>query len=183
MKSNIIYLLFIVFSANAQKSDALYLNDLQTIDNTSFVVSVSQNHSKLGDERSSKLVFINTETGITNEVEFPKDSNVHKVFTTVTSKYLNTDFILVEASRRVEKTLPKANNVSRELFLIKLDTFKVVKLSTANFSLISWVINNNTNTLVVLERENGFRNGYSSVQKIVTIKLETGNATEVFKIN
>jgi hypothetical protein len=183
MKSKIIYLLFIVFSANAQKTDAVYLNDLQTIDNTTFVVAVSQNHSKLANERDSKLVFINMENNLTTEVNLPKESNVSKVVSTCKSKYLNSDFILVEASSQVEKILPKANTVIRALFLIKLNTFEVIKLSNTNFSLISWAMNEKTNTLVLLERENGVRSGQATTQKIVTVQFETGKSAEVFKIN
>lgn len=104
-----------------------------------------------------------------------------KFDTKLRMKYQNANFILVETDSKAEKTYDKMSNTIRQLYLIKLNTFETVKLSSANFSLVNWVINEKTEALVIIESEIGTRN--SSVQKIVTIPLKPGLAEQVYKIN
>ncbi len=183
MKSIIFFVLFVVFSLNAQKVDNVYFNKLENVSNTNYVVCASQKYSKLGDENNSKLLLIDTETSLTKEINFSKSARISKVSATITCKYQNADFILVEVSQDAQKSLPKANDIIRELHLVELNTFNVIKLSTTHFSLVEWVINEKTETLVFIERENGIRNNQAPVQKIVTMNLKTGDAKEIYKIN
>ena len=185
MKIILLSILFVGFSVNAQKVDEVYFNQLKEIEHTNFVVTYSRSISKMGNVGEDKLVFINTESNSTKEIAFESGLNISNVtakFDTKSSmKYQNANFILVETDSKAEKTYNKMSNTIRQLYLIKLNTFETVKLSSANFSLVNWVINEKTETLVIIESEIGTRN--SSVQKIVTIPLKTGLAEQVYKIN
>lgn len=166
----------------AQKIESNY-NVLQTIENSSFVITFSKNYTKVQGQKENKLLFIDTKSDLSKELDFSSIGTIAKIETSIKNQYKESRFILVEVVANGEKALPKASGFIRELYLIKLSTFEIIKLSSNNFNLSSWVINEDTNTLVLLEKENGQHSANATAQKIVTIKLETGKSNEILKIN
>jgi|GEM_PF-4121518 len=182
MKIKYILLFLVVFSAKAQKMESNH-NVLQTIEDSSLVIAFSKNYTKVQGQKENKLLFIDTKSDVSKELDFSSIGTIAKIETNIKTLYKESRFILVEVTSNAQKILPKASGFIRELYLIKLSTYEITKLSSDNFNLLSWVINEDTNTLVFLEKENGQKNANATVQKIVTIKLETGKSKEVLKIN
>lgn len=183
MKIILLSVLFIAFSVNAQKFDEAYFKELKEIEYTNFVVTYSKTLSKVRNNTNDKLVFIETQSNTSKEVALENNSSISSVTTKFESKYQDAAFVLVETFVNVDRSNIKINHPVRELYLIKLTTFETIKLTSNNFTLISWAFNETAGTLVVLEKENDSKNGTSSVQKIVTTQLKTGVSKEVYKIN
>jgi hypothetical protein len=184
MKKIALLFFFVSVSAVAQKIERTSFRSLQNIESTDFTVTYTANYSKIAtNKEESKIVFINTKTGQTQEVNLSKKTNLRKIITNNDANYLGSKFVVLECYSEVEKTLPKASNSVNELYLITLNDFKLVKISSSNFTIRDWVINNETKKIVFIEQENGIKDLSGEVQKIMIFDLENGSLNEVFSNN
>ncbi len=185
MKSVFSLLLLLSFAANAQKTEERSLNSIQNISNTDYMVIYSSSYSKVGltNKYNNSVVFINTKSSEVSEIEIPSKSYIRKLITNIDAKYINSNFILVECSTEVDRVLPKSVSRISELYLITLDDFKVVKISSDGFALKSWEINENNNSLVVLEEQNGVKNTQYNVQQVTLVNLRDEDKKIIFSVN
>lgn len=184
MKKITILLFFVFASVTAQKTDRTNFGSLQNIKASDYAVTFAANFSKTGQSNEpSKMVFINTITGKTNEVVLVGKTNIRKVHTDIEANFLGSKFVVVECYSEVEKRLPKASGFVSKLYLISLNDFKVTPISTEDFSLKNWQINTKTNKIVFIEQENGMKDLSGEVQKIMVFDLDNGTKKEVFSNN
>lgn len=183
MRNTLLYLLLISFSVTAQKAEEVYFKDLQEVEYTNFVVTYAKTFSKVKSATKDKLVFIDTKLNTSKEVTLDANLNISNVATKFESKYQDAAFVLVESQVNLDRGNMKLNHAVRQLHLIKLTTFEAVKLTSTDFTLISWSFNETAGTLVILEKKNESSSQSAPSYKMVTIQLKTGVATEVYKIN
>lgn len=184
MKKITILFFFVYISVTAQKTDRTNFNSLQNVVSTDFVVTFTSNYSKVfNGKEDSKIVFVNTKTNSVNEITIPKKSTIRKVITTIEANYLASRFVLVECYSEVEKRLPKASNSVNQLYLISLNDFKLIKITSDDFALRNWELNEKTNKIVFIEQENGMKDLSGEVQKIMIFDLNNGTKKEVFSNN
>lgn len=184
MKKTVILFLFAFVSVTGQKLDRTNFGAIQNIKTTDYAVTFTVNYSKIGGTRdNSKMVFINTKTEKITEVNLSKKVNIRKVTTDIDVNFQDSKFVLVECYSGVEKRLPKASNSVNELYLISLNDFKLIKITSDNFTLINWEFNDKTNKILFIEQENGMKDLSGEVQRIIAFDLENGTKKEVFSNN
>jgi hypothetical protein len=184
MKKITILLFFIFASVTAQKADRTNFGSLQNIKASDYALIFSTSFSKNGQSNEpSKMVFINTITGKTNEVVLVGKTNIRKVHTDIEANFLGSKFVIVECYSEVEKRLPKASGFVSKLYLISLNDFKVTPISTEDFSVKNWQINTSSNKIVLIEQENGMKDLSGEVQRIMVFDLDNGTKKEVFSNN
>ncbi len=184
MKKVTLMVLLVSVFVEAQKLDRANFGTLQNIESTDFLVTYTANFSKVAIKKeNAKIIFINTKSSQTKEVILPKTTNLRKIISNIEVNYLGSKFVVLECYSEVEKTLPKASNSVNELYLISLNDFKLVKISSSNFTIRDWEINNETKKIVFIEQENGIKDLSGEVQKIMIFDLENGSLNEVFSNN
>lgn len=185
MKSITVLLFFLSTVVSAQKGADININSIQNIESTDYVVTFTSNHSKVGFQEflNNKLIFVNTKTNQTKIVEIPSKSNIRRITSTIESKYKNSNFIVVECYSMAEKVLPKASSTISELYLVELNTFQLIKISTDNFTLKNWVVKGDNDTLAIVEEENGVKNDFVKTNSILVINLKSGERSTVFSTN
>lgn len=184
MKKITILFFFVFASVTAQKTDRINFGSLQNIESTDYAVTFTANFSKTASNRdNSKMVFINTKSEKVTEVNLAKKASIRKVTTDIDVNFQGSKFVLVECVSDAEKRLPKASNSVSELYLVSLNDFKVVQISSEDYTVRNWKINSKTNKIVFIEQENGMKDLSGEVQKIMTFDLENGAKKEVFSNN
>jgi len=81
MKHLLIFALTILaFTAYGQnKYNYVHFNRLTEVVGTKFVIASVENRGKMSDTKSKYLLFINTVTEETSQVDFPSDANIEKL--------------------------------------------------------------------------------------------------------
>jgi hypothetical protein len=151
MKSAILFLIvsLIFVFANAQTKKVSYeYNRFLSIKGTEYSVATVEGWSKFKRVKSN-LLFINTETGETKQIDFPDDANLRTI-TQIKIDSLNINVILILANtidwngkKGIEWDDPK------QIFISSPSGNEMQQLTDDNYFVNAWNINEFTGTLIV----------------------------------
>ena len=151
MKNLILTLIvsFLVINTNAQSSKIIYeYNKFIHLKETVFSVATVENRSKLGDVKSS-LLFINTLTGDTKQIEFVEGARLG-IIQQVKLDSLEINLVLVVANT---VSLDNKKDIDwrdpQQIFIFSPNGDNITQLTEDNYYVNSWTINEFTGTLIV----------------------------------
>ena len=131
------------------KYDYVQFNKLTEITGTEFVIASMENPGKAEDTKSKYLLFINTKTGATNQVDFPGDSYIGKP-EQVKIDSLQINLIVVSA--RTIDIDGKSGidwNDPTQINILSTDGKQRTQLTDDKFYVKTWAINKVTGTIVI----------------------------------
>ena len=131
------------------KYNYVNFNKLTEVVGTEYVIASIENWGKTLETKSRYLLFINTKTGETNQVDFPKDAGIGKV---EQIKLDSLDLNLILVSARTIDLDGKSGidwNDRTQIIVLSPDGKTKIQLTDNNFFVRTWTVNNLTGTVVV----------------------------------
>lgn len=161
MKQTII-LLLLVFTTSVYGQDKynyVYFNKLTEIKGTPYVIAMISNAGKMFTTNSEYLLFINTQNGLSKQIDFPKNANILGI-EQIKIDSLQINRILVTAqtvnldnSKRIDWDDPT------QIIVVSTDGQEKVQLTEDRFFSRTWVVNSTTGTIVVTGHYDTNNNG------------------------
>ncbi|MFD2033590.1 hypothetical protein ACFSKL_02250 [Belliella marina] len=148
-------LLFIILTSltfttyGQDKYNYVHFNKLTEVVGTEYVIASIENRVKMQDAKSRYLLFINTNTGEKNQVEFPNDAWIGNL-EQVKLDSLNLNVIIV-AARTVD--LDGKNGIDwddpTQIIILSTDGKSKTQLTDNKFFVRNWTVNKTTGRIVV----------------------------------
>lgn len=136
-------------SFGQDKNNYVYFNKFTEVVGTEYVIASIENLGKVFTTNSKYLLFINTKTGDTNQVNFPKDAGIGSI-QQIKIDSLNINLILV--SGRTVDLDGKSGidwNDPPQIIILSPDGKTKTQLTDSKFFVRAWTINNMSGTFVV----------------------------------
>lgn len=158
----IFVLLFSILAISAYGQDKynyLYANRPMELAGTEYVLSKVENWGKMAAVRSQYFLFINTRTGHSTKVDFPRDGSIQWVEQIkIDSLQINRILVIantvnLDNSKRIDWSDPA------QLIVLSVDGQEKVQLTDDNFFVRSWVVNSKTGNIVVTGHSDANGNG------------------------
>lgn len=170
---NLLLILLTIFSINVfgQKSLSTTFNKLLEVENTPYFIVEADNSSKAQSRRQSYLLFINTENGTSNRVDF-ENLGYYMDVKQVKIDELNINTIIVSA-KTIDLDGKKGINWAdpTQIFVISIDGKNKTRLTERHFFTKTWVINKHAGTVVVTGYYDLNRNGKNDESEMNEIQI------------
>lgn len=130
------------------KYNFVHFNKLTEVDGTKYVIASIENRDKMFETKSKYLLFIDTRTGETNQVDFPSDAGIEKVEQVkIDSLDLN---VIVVVARTVDLDGKKGIdwNDPTQIIILSSDGKTKTQLTDDKFFVRTWTVNKLTGTIV-----------------------------------
>lgn len=151
MKQIFFLILFVIsLGANAQsKLDYAQYNNLTEVEGTPYMIASIEERGKMAIIKTNSLLFVNSETGETTEVDFSESPNVPR-FEQIKIDSLNINLILVSA-RTVDLDGKKGIdwNDPIQIIILSTDGKERTQLTDDKLYVRNWVVNKEAGTIVV----------------------------------
>lgn len=136
-------------SYGQSKYNYVHFNQLTEVSGTEFVIASIENRGKMMDTKSKFLLFINTSTGETTQVDFPEDAGIERLEQIkIDSLGIN---VIVVAARTVD--LDGKNGIDwndpTQIIILSADGKEKSQLTENSFFVRNWTVNEKTGALVV----------------------------------
>jgi hypothetical protein len=131
------------------KYNYVHFNKLTEVNGTEFVIASIENWGKMLDTKSKYLLFINTKTGETNQIDFPSDAGIAKLEQV---KIDSLDINLIVVSARTVDLDGKSGidwNDPTQIIILSLDGKEKTQLTDDKFFVRTWTVNKLTGAIVV----------------------------------
>jgi len=131
------------------KYNYVHFNKLTEVVGTKYVFASIENWGKMLETKSRYLLFINTKTGETNQVDFPNDAGIGKV---EQIKIDSLDLNVIVVSARTVDLDGKSGidwNDPTQIIILSPDGKTKTQLTDNKFFVRTWAVNNLTGTIVV----------------------------------
>jgi hypothetical protein len=151
MKQLLIFTLtiFTLTTYGQDKYNYVHFNKLTEVTGTEYVIASIENRAKTFDIKSRYLLFINTKTGQSKQVDFPNDGSIEKI-EQVKIDSLGINKIIVSAQT---VDLDGKNGIDWEdpeqIIILSTDGQEKVQLTDNKFFVRTWVVNEQTGTIVI----------------------------------
>jgi len=127
----------------------VHFNKLTEIEGTAYVVASIEDKGKMFATKSRYLLFINTKTGETNQIDFPNDAWIGKI-EQVKLDSLELNLIVVSA-RTVD--LDRKNGIDWndpiQIIILSADGKEKTQLTESKFFVRTWTVNKLTGTIII----------------------------------
>lgn len=162
MKPILILLFFSVCTISAygqDKNNYVYFNKLIELSGSDYVIATIENVGKMFTVKSKYLLFINARSGQSKKVEFSSDASIGKV-EQIRIDSLQINKVLV-AGRTVNLDENKHIdwNDPTQIIIVSVDGQEKVQLTEDKFFVSTWVVNNQTGTIVITGHYDSNSNG------------------------
>jgi len=146
----IISLVFLTWTAYGQdKYNYVHFSKLTEVVGTEFVIASIENYGKMFESKSKYLLFLNTKTGETNQVDFPNDASIREL------EQIKLDslgiHVIVVSAKTVD--LDGKNGIDwndpTQIVILSPDGKAKTQLTENKFFTRTWAVNKLTGTLVV----------------------------------
>jgi len=138
-----------VVSYGQDKYNYVHFNKLTEVQGTEFVIASIENWGKTTNTKGKYLLFIDTKTGQSNQVDFPSDGYIETI-EQVKLDTLGINKIIVLA-RTVD--LDDKNGVDwvdpKQIIIISTDGKEKIQLTDSKFFVRTWTVNRQSGTIVV----------------------------------
>jgi hypothetical protein len=136
-------------SYGQDKYSYVHFNKLTEVTGTEFVIASIENRGKMLKTESQYLLFINTKTGETNQIDFPNDASIGKL-EQVKIDSLDINLIIISA-RTVDLDGKKGIewNDPTQIIIISPDGKEKTQLTDDKFFVRNRIVNKLTGTIVI----------------------------------
>jgi len=148
------------------KHNHIQINNLTEVAGTEYVIASINNMNKIYEIKDFFLLFINTKSGETNQVDFPKDAIIGKM---EQIKIDNLGINVILASARTIDLYGKKGigwDDPSQLIVLSPDGKKKTQLTDNDFSVRTWTVNYSTGTIVVAGHYGENNNKFSKMSSI-----------------
>ena len=150
--------LAILTTSGQDKTTFLSYNKLMELQGTDYVVASVENSTKLSTE-SKYLLFINTRTGDSKEIDFPKDAFIEKI-EQVKIDSLHINIVLVSATTvNLDGNKSIDWNDPKQVIVCATDGTGKVQVTEDRFFVRTWVVNRQTGVIVITGQLDTNNNG------------------------
>jgi len=131
------------------KYNYVHFNKLTEVIGTEYVIASIENWGKMLETKSKYLLFINTKTGETNQVDFPNKAGIEK------NEQIKIDSLginlIVVAARTVDLDGKSGIdwNDPTQIIILSTDGKSKTQLTDNNFFVRTWIVNMLTGTIVI----------------------------------
>ncbi|WP_114781512.1 hypothetical protein [Botryobacter ruber] len=157
-----LFFLFIIFTGTTygqSKYSYIHFNSLIEVKGTEFVIASIDNNSKLANNETTYLLFLDTNTGNSVQVDIPKGGYVRKI-EQVKIDSLGINKIIITA-KTVD--LDQKNGIDwtdpEQILVLSPDGKDKKQITDANFFTRVWTVNRQTGTLVITGHYDTNENG------------------------
>lgn len=143
-------LAFLTISAFGQdKYDFVHFNKLIEVEGTEYVIATIEDRGKLNGVKSQYLLFINTVSGETNRVDFPKDAYIRDI-EQVRNDRLGINLVIVNA-QTIDLDGKKGIewNEPNQIIILSSNGQERTQLTKDDFFVRTWVVNQFTGRVVI----------------------------------
>lgn len=145
----IIFATLTLTSFGQDKYNYVHFNKLTEVVGTEFVVASVENWGKMLETKSRYLLFINTKTGESNQVDFPSDAKIEKL-EQVKIDSLAINLIIVSANTvDLDGKSGIDWNDPIQIIILSVDGKIKTQLTDNTFFARTWTVNKLTGTIVV----------------------------------
>lgn len=145
----IIFATLTLTSFGQDKHNSVHFNKLTEVEGTAYVIASIENWGKMSDAKSQYLLFINTKTGKTKQIDFPNDGYMEKI-EQVKIDSLGINKIIVSAQTvdldgkgGIDWADPK------QIIVLSADGHEKTQLTGNKFFSRTWMVNKQTGTIVI----------------------------------
>lgn len=148
----ILFILLTAFTLTSYAQDKynyVHFNKLTEVVGTEFVIASIENWGKSFETKSRYLLFINTKTGETKQVDFPNDAGIREL---EQIKIDSLELNLIVVSARTVDLDGKSGidwNDPTQIIILSPDGKEKTQLTDSKFFVRTWKVNNLTGTIVV----------------------------------
>lgn len=150
---------------------------LQNIDGTPMVASIMRTNID-GVFRNNSIMFLNTGTGISNQLDLPTDVDIVELFTNNEGHSNGEKFVLIQSNLLSDKKASYMIN-HQSLFICDSNGKGMKRLTNEDVFLVDWLVNTHTNTLVINTRMDSNFNGKMDNEDPSHIKVVDLNTMEI----
>lgn len=138
-----------LISYGQDKYNYIQVNKLTEIAGTDYVIASAENSGKISGVKNSYLLFIDTKSGQTERVDFPKDGYIGKI-EQVKIDELGINKIIVSA-QTVDLDGKKGIdwNDPTQIIVLSIDGKEKAQLTDSKLFVRAWVVNKTTGTIVI----------------------------------
>jgi hypothetical protein len=151
MKQLSIFLLtiFALGAFGQDKYNYVHFNKLTEVVGTDYVIASIENWGKMFDTKSRYLLFINTRTGQTSQVDFPNDGYIEKV-EQIKIDSLGINLMIVAAQT---VNLDNKNGIGwadpQQIIVLSIDGKERTQLTDDKFFCRNWIVSQHTGNIVI----------------------------------
>ncbi len=145
-----ITLTILALTAYAQgKHNHVHFNKLTEVAGTEYIIASIENWGKVLETKSRYLLFVNTKTGETNQVDFPNDASIGSL------EQIKIDSLEINLILMVARTIDLDGksgidwNDPTQIIILSPDGKEKTQLTDKQFFTMTWAVNNLTGTIVV----------------------------------
>lgn len=146
-------------SYGQDKYNYVHFNKLTEVEGTEFVIASIENRGKILKTKNKYLLFINTTTGETNKIDFPKDVNLREI------KQIKIDSLKINKIVVLAQTVDLDGkkgidwNDPQQIIVLSTDGQNKIQLTEDKFFACTWTVNNKTGTIVITGHYDTNNNG------------------------
>ena len=146
-------------SYGQDKYNYVSFNKLTEVEGTEFVVARIENWGKMEGIKNRYLLFLNAQTGQTNQVDFPNEGYFEKI-EQVKIDSLGINCLLVSA-QTVDLDGKKGIdwNDPTQIIVLSTDGKQKVQLTDSMLFVRTWVVNKKTGTIIITGHYDTYNNG------------------------
>jgi hypothetical protein len=149
---NILIIALTILTLNAYGQDKynyVHFNKLTEIEGTEYVIASIENRGKVLETKSKYLLFINTKTGETKQVDFPSDAGIGKL-EQIKIDSLKINLVIV-AARTVDLDGKSGIdwNDPTQIIILSPDGSEKTQLTDNKFFVRTWTVNKFAGTIVI----------------------------------
>lgn len=145
----VIVLTTLTFTSYGQSKYNHQFNKLTEVIGTEFVIASIENWGKTPETKSKYLLFINTKTNETNQVDFPNDASIGKL-EQIKIDSLKINLIVVSAKTVDLDGKSRIDwNDPTQIILLSSDGKEKTQLTDNKFFVRTWVVNKFAGTMAV----------------------------------
>lgn len=141
------------------KTNYVHYNKLMEVKGTNFVIATIENLGKMLSTNAQYLLFIDTRTGQTKQIDFPKDAYIQTI------QQIKLDTLGINTMLVVANTVNLDGNKSidwndpRQIILLSTDGQEQTQLTDDRYFARTWIINSQAGTIVITGHYDSNQNG------------------------
>ena len=138
-----------VVTYGQDKYNYVHFNKLTEVKGTDYVIASIENRGKMADTKGKYLLFINTKTGQSNQLDFPSDAYIEKI------EQVKIDTLAINKIIVLAKTLDLNNKNGvdwvdpEQIIILSTDGKEKIQLTDSKLFVSTWIVNRQSGTVVV----------------------------------
>lgn len=153
-------LVYVTVAASAQdKNNYVHYDKLTEVKGTSYVIASIENWGKMLSTKGRYLLFIDTRTGQSKQIDFPKDAFIGKVEQVKIDSLGINNVIITANTVNLDGNKSIDWNDPTQVIVFSPDGQQRVQVTEDHFFVRTWVVNNQSGTIVIAGHYDTNNNG------------------------